>query len=95
MELNFLTGSRSHDWYCSSKLNYPEIESLDDAIAALTQQGFLDVDGDIDQPTLLSIFPLAELRSFMNDNPGLKQLRRDELETVLPERDDAEFFAAL
>ena len=87
--------NRSHDWFRVSKLNYPEIESLDRAIEELVQQGLLEVDGEIDHPTLLSIFTMPELRARMDDNPGIGKHRREELEALLLERDDGKYFAEL
>jgi hypothetical protein len=87
--------NRGPDWYRASKLSYTEIESLDAAIEELAAQGFLEVNGEIDNPTLLSLYTMPELRAFLDDASGLKKLRRTELEQALLERDDEEFFAAL
>jgi hypothetical protein len=87
--------NRGPDWYRASKLSYPEIGSLDAAIEELAAQGFLEVNGEIDHPTLLSLYTMPELRAFLDDASGLKKLRRTELEQALLERDDEEFFAAL
>jgi hypothetical protein len=87
--------NRGPDWYRANKLSYPEIESLDAAIKELAAQGFLGVNGEIDHPTLLSLYTMPELRAFLDDASGLKKLRRTEFEQTLLERDDEEFFAAL
>jgi len=87
--------NRSHDWYRSSKLNYPEIESLEAAIEELGHQGFLEVNPAIDKPTLLSLFTMPELRSIMKDKSGLHKLKRDELEALLLQRDDDDLFKSL
>ncbi len=87
--------NRGPDWYRASKLSYPEIESLDAAIEELSAQGFLEVNGEIDHPTLLSLYTMPELCTFLDDASGLKKLRRAELEQALLERDDEEFYAAL
>ena len=87
--------NRSHDWYRVSKLNYPEIESLDAAVEELALRGFVEVNAEIDKPTLLSLFTMPELRSLMPPEPGWEKLRREELEAVLLEQDDAEFFDVL
>ena len=71
--------NRSHDCYRASKLNYPEIKSLDAAIVTLEQQGFIEVDREIDNPALLSMFTMPELRSLPDTKSGLEKLRRDEL----------------
>jgi len=87
--------NRSHDWYRGSKLKYPEIESLDAAIEELARRGFLEVNAEIDNPTLLSLFTMPELRSIMPQQSGWEKLRRGELEAALLEQDDAAFFNAL
>jgi hypothetical protein len=56
--------NRSNDWYRSSKLKYPEIESLDAAIEALARQGFVEVNAGIDKPTLLSLFTMDPVVTF-------------------------------
>jgi hypothetical protein len=87
--------NRSHDWYRRSKLQYPEIESLDAAIEALARQGFVEVNAGIDKPTLLSLFTMAELRALMPPQSGREKLRREELEAALLEQDDPAFFDRL
>ena len=87
--------NRSHDWYRGSKLKYPEIESLDAAIEELAQQGFVEVNAEIDRSILLSLFTMPELRSIMTHQSGWDKLRRGELEAALLEQDDAAFFNAL
>ncbi len=87
--------NRGPDWFRASKLSYAEIESLDAAIEELATQGFLEVNGEIDPPTLLSLYTMPELRALLDDAAELKKLRRTELEQALLERDDEEFFAAL
>jgi hypothetical protein len=87
--------NRSHDWYRLSKLKYPEIVSLDAAVEELSRQGFVEVNAEIDRPTLLSLFTIPELRSLMPTEPGRDKLRREELETLLMTQDNAEFFNAL
>ena len=87
--------NRSHDWYRGSKLKYPEIESLEAAIEELARQGFVEVNAEIDKPTLLSLFTMPELRSIMPQQSGREKLRRGELEAALLEQDDAAFFNAL
>ncbi|MBT8437919.1 MAG: VRR-NUC domain-containing protein [Gammaproteobacteria bacterium] len=87
--------NRGPDWFRASKLSYAEIESLDAAIEELAAEGFLEVDGEIDPPALLSLYTMPELRSLLDDAPDLKKLRRTELEQALLERDDEEFYASL
>ena len=90
--------NRSHDCYRRGKLNYDEIGSLSAAITELAQGGFLEINGDIDRATLLSLFTLPELRASIGDDGGsarLGKLRRAEFEDALLELDDADFFTRL
>ncbi|MCG6888475.1 MAG: VRR-NUC domain-containing protein [Gammaproteobacteria bacterium] len=89
--------NRSHDCYRISKLSYNEIDSLQSAISELAQSGFIELNAEIDHPTLLSLYTLAELRALMNEYPALAgiRLRRSELETVLIESGPADFFTRL
>jgi hypothetical protein len=90
--------NRSHDCYRRGKLDYREIESLDAAIAELAQQGFIELNGDIDRPGLLALYTLPELRAQMGVGQltdGSGKLRRSELEALLLEQDDDAFFERL
>jgi hypothetical protein len=90
--------NRSHACYRRGKLGYREIESLDAAIAELAQQGFIELNGDIDRPVLLALYTLPELRAQMSAGQladGLGKLRRGELEVLLLEQDDDAFYERL
>ena len=87
--------NRSPTWYRAGKLVYREIDSIDTAIAELAEQGFLEVNGEVDHATLLSLYTMPELRAFMTDDSSLKQLKRTELEQALLESDDEAFFMRL
>ena len=87
--------NRSPTWYRAGKLVYREIDAIDAAIAELAEQGFLEVNGEIDHPTLLSLYTVPELRASMTDDSGLKQLKRSEIEQALLENEDEAFFRRL
>ena len=90
--------NRSHDRYRRSKLNYPEIKSLQTAITELTNSGFIELNSEIDRSDLLALYTLVELRMLMSDYPALGafgKLRRSELESALIESAGAEFFQRL
>jgi hypothetical protein len=90
--------NRSHDRYRCSKLNYPEIKSLQTAITELADSGFIELNSAIEQSDLLALYTLAELRTLMSDYPALSafgKLRRSELEAALIESANAEFFQRL
>ena len=87
--------NRSHDWFRASRLNYPEIGSIEATLAELAQAGFVALDSEIDYPTLLSVFTKAELLAAVDDKSGLDKLRREALEAALLEQDGTEFFSRL
>jgi hypothetical protein len=90
--------NRSHDCYRYSKLNYPEIKSLQTAITELADSGFIELNSEIEQSDLLALYTLAELRALMSDYPALSacgKLRRSDLETLLIESTEDEFFQRL
>jgi hypothetical protein len=90
--------NRSHDRYRCSKLNYPEIKSLQTAITELTDSGFIELNSEIAQNDLLALYTLVELRTLMSDYPTLSafgKLRRSELEAALIESAEVDFFQRL
>ena len=87
--------NRNNDWFRVSKLNYPEITSLEDAIAALCLGDCLRLNPELDDSTLLSLFTKPELLSGLNQDPTLGKLRRSELESELINLDDRDYFHAL
>jgi hypothetical protein len=90
--------NRSHDRYRYSKLNYPEIKSLQTAITELADSGFIELNSEIERSDLLALYTLAELRALMSDYPALRacgKLRRSELETLLTESTVDGFFQRL
>jgi len=90
--------NRSHDRYRCSKLNYPEIKSLQTAITELADSGFIELNSEIEQSDLLALYTLAELRALMSDYPALSalgKLRRSELEDLLIESAGDGFFQRL
>ena len=87
--------NRSHEWFRASKLNYREIASIEDALTELARAGFIALDGEIDYPTLLSVFTKSELLACAGNRSGLDKLRRGELEAALLESDDDACFEAL
>ena len=90
--------NRSHDRYRLSKLNYPEIKSLQTAVTELCNSGFIKLNSEIEQIDLLALYTLTELRALMSDYPALSafgKLRRSELESALIESAEAGFFLRL
>ena len=87
--------NRRNEWFRYEKLKYSEIGSLDTALDELVQMAFVEVDGEIEKPILLSLFTKAELLDRNSDRKGLQKLRRDELETRLLQDDDECLFNAL
>ncbi|MDC1287498.1 VRR-NUC domain-containing protein [Gammaproteobacteria bacterium] len=90
--------NRSRDCYRRGKLNYVEIKSLDVAIDELAQLGFIEVNGEIEHTTLLSLYTLAELRALAQEFSaldGIGKLRRSEFEQALIDSAEDEFFSRL
>ena len=87
--------NRSHHLFRLSKLDYPEIGSIQDAIVLLTTSGFLQVDPEIDRGALVALFSKAELLALHPEPAGLRKLKRLALDTMLLEQDDDAFFTAL
>ena len=87
--------NRTPDWYRAGKLDYPEIESIEAALAELATVRFVTLDAEIEHPILLSLFTRAELLAFADDDGGLARLRRNDIEDVLLTRNDDKFFNKL
>jgi hypothetical protein len=87
--------NRRHDWFRRGKLNYPEIGSIDTAIDELASCGCLKVNEDIDREILIPLFTRPELLKLMDDKAGLNKLKRAQLEAILFEQDDDDFFDRL
>jgi hypothetical protein len=87
--------NRSHHLFRLSKLDYPEIGSIQDAIALLNTSGFLQIDPEIDRGELVALFSKAELLALHPEPAGLRKLKRLALDTMLLEQDDDAFFIAL
>ncbi len=86
--------NRSHDCYRVSKLSYPEIASLDAAIAELDASGCIELNPSLERESLLKLFTKPELLAPCG-LPGLKNLRRDAIEAALLERAGDAFFDSL
>jgi len=87
--------NRRHDRFRRGKLEYPEIADLDAALDALQAAGFVELDGAIDAEALLPLFTRAELLAAALGATELKKLRRPELEAVLLDNGDEDFFRRL
>ena len=87
--------NRSSDWFRVSKLSYPEIASLEDAIDALCLGNCLRLNPELEDSTLISLFTKPELLSALDQNRALGKLRRSELETGLMNLDDSDYFKEL
>ncbi|HEY5740189.1 MAG TPA: VRR-NUC domain-containing protein [Gammaproteobacteria bacterium] len=87
--------NRRHERFRRGKLDYPEIADLDAALDALAAADFVELDGEIDAAELLSLFTRAELLAAHGDDADLKKLRRPQLEAVLLDAADADYFQRL
>ena len=87
--------NRSGEWFRRDKLNYREIACMDAALDELVRKAFIELDGEIEYPALLSLFTKPELFDRVADKSGLAKLRRNELDAFLLQQDDAQYFRAL
>jgi hypothetical protein len=78
--------NRSHQLFRLSKLNYPEILDIDQAIQKLETTGFLQVNPAIENEDLIALFNKSELLSYYPDQARLRKLSRTALDTVLLEQ---------
>ena len=87
--------NRSQSLFRLSKLNYPEIASIEDAMEMLSTSGFLQVDPGTGREELLALFSKAELLTLHFDQPELGKLRRSALDTAILGQDEDVFFDGL
>ncbi len=87
--------NRNRHLFRLSKLDYPEIASIEDAIQLLNVSGFLQVDPEIGREELLALFSKTELLALHFDQPELGKLKRSALDTAILEQDEDAFFDGL
>ena len=87
--------NRSHHLFRLSKLNYPEIDSMSNAIAQLNSSGFVQVNPEITHGELIALYTKAELLALHPNRRELSKLKRSALDTVLLEQDENIFFSNL
>jgi len=87
--------NRNHHLFRLSKLNYPEIDSIEDAMELLNTSGFLQVDPETGREEILALFSKAELIALHPDQPELRKLKRSALDTAILEQDEDVFFNSL
>ena len=87
--------NRSHHLFRLSKLNYPEIESMQSAIEALELSGFIEANPSLEREELIGLFSKAELLALHPQPVELRKLKRLALDTMLLEQDDDAFFTTL
>jgi len=87
--------NRSGELFRQSKLNYPEIVSIDKTLEELEATGFIKCLADIDHEVILSLFNKTELIKQSADSNLLKKLNRAELDKFLLTNTDETFFEKL
>ena len=75
--------NRSHHLFRLSKLKYPEISRIKQAIKSLEDKGFLQVNPAIEHQDLIALFNKSELLALHPNPADLRKLGRSELEAVL------------
>lgn len=87
--------NRNHHLFRLSKLNYPEIDSISNAIAQLNSRGFVQVDPEITHGELVALYSKAELLALHPNRRELSKLKRSALDTALLEQDENTFYSNL
>ena len=84
--------NRNHYLFRLSKLDYPEIGSISNAIALLKSRGFLQVDPEIDRAELIALFSKTELLVQHPQRSELRKMQRQALNTALLNENKDIFF---
>lgn len=87
--------NRTHQLFRLSKLNYPEILKMKQAIESLEENGFLQVNPAIEHQDLVALFNKSELLALHPDPAGLRKLSRSELDAILLEQAQPGFIERL
>ena len=87
--------NRTHQLFRLSKLNYPEISKMKQAIESLEENGFLQVNPAIEHQDLVALFNKSELLALHPDPAGLRKLSRSELDAILLEQAQPGFIEQL
>ncbi|MFT7674464.1 MAG: hypothetical protein ACI845_002881 [Gammaproteobacteria bacterium] len=82
--------NRRHLNFRQSKLNYPEIESIESALQELESAGFLSLNDAIDPTDFLRLFTKNELLAVIDDSSTFKHQRREVLDSALLEPESAD-----
>ncbi|RLA10805.1 MAG: VRR-NUC domain-containing protein [Gammaproteobacteria bacterium] len=77
--------NRTHQLFRLSKLDYPEISKMKQAIKLLEENRFLQVNPAIGHQDLIALFNKSELLALHPDSAGLRKLSRSELDAILLE----------
>ncbi len=87
--------NRSHYLFRTSKLNYPEIGSIREALDELESHDFLEVNPDIERRELIALFSKNELLARLAEPASARKLKRSALDTLVLERVDEHFYRSL
>ena len=87
--------NRTHLLFRLSKLNYPEITSMQNAIETLETNNFIATSPRIAHEELITLFSKAELLALHSNHAELKKLKRPELNRYLLDHPGDEFFTRL
>jgi len=82
-KLNIRLLNRSNLIFRLSKLNYPEIKSLSNAVEELETADLINLNPDIDDESIITLFNKAELIEHSENSASFKALKRSELEAHL------------
>ncbi len=77
--------NRSNDCFRRQRLDYAEIESIDDAAATLQQAGLLKINPRLDNPALIQLFSKSEILERLELPLECKSMKREALDLYLCE----------
>ncbi len=83
--------NRRNEWFCLSKLNYPEINSIKRAVRSLQDSGLIQVSNTPDLENIIGLINKAELTKLHPEKKLLQKLGRRELDIFLLENRNDEF----
>lgn len=87
--------NRSNTTFRLSKIEYPEISSIPQALQELNTSGFVKINPGLDKEEILSLFNKAELIERAGDAKSLKKLNRADLNQYLLNEEYDRFHHAL
>ncbi|MCP4075635.1 MAG: VRR-NUC domain-containing protein [Gammaproteobacteria bacterium] len=83
--------NRNREWFRVSKLDYPEITSISQAVKTLQQSNFLQVNPEPDIESIINLFTKADILKIHPEKKKLQKLSRQQLDEYVLENINDEF----